>query len=156
MGCSNVTVEVTCLSAQKGGLETPKPIEAIEHEDGPLAHAYPPTEGATSSISVEVFIANCSHHGAQNVRLWCVIGKAMAGKLKGEEVAMVQQVTLVGRAKETEPQRANLMLRFNRNPVIGDKFSSRHGQKGVLSNLWPDADMPFAPATGMRCTQTWS
>lgn len=43
-----------------------------------------------------------------------------------------------------------IRMRYGRNPVIGDKFSSRHGQKGVLSNLWPDIDMPFSAVTGMR------
>ncbi|KAI3741541.1 hypothetical protein L1987_59215 [Smallanthus sonchifolius] len=45
---------------------------------------------------------------------------------------------------------ANIRLRRGRNPIIGDKFSSRHGQKGVCSQLWPDVDMPFSGVTGMR------
>ena len=38
----------------------------------------------------------------------------------------------------------NFILRFKRYPVIGDKFSSRHGQKGVMSCLWPHINMPFS------------
>lgn len=47
-------------------------------------------------------------------------------------------------------KQANIRLRRVRNPIIGDKFSSRHGQKGVCSKLWPDIDMPFSSVTGMR------
>lgn len=46
-------------------------------------------------------------------------------------------------ASQTGIQRASIKVRYNRNPVVGDKFSSRHGQKGVLSFLWPQHDMPF-------------
>jgi DNA-directed RNA polymerase I subunit RPA2 len=52
-------------------------------------------------------------------------------------------------AGDTELQKVNITFRITRSPVIGDKFSSRHGQKGVCSQKWPMIDMPFSES-GMQ------
>jgi len=89
--------------------------------------------------------------------LYCLaddgIGRGYPGKHKEKERACVQTIRRLdlsgssgnkrGSAKEAN-EALSVTLRFPRNPVIGDKFSSRHGQKGVLSILWPQADMPFS------------
>ncbi|KAK6233604.1 hypothetical protein QUC31_006010 [Theobroma cacao] len=68
---------------------------------------------------------------------------------KGSETVIVDYVAVDTKSKK-HLQKANIRFRHPRNPVIGDKFSSRHGQKGVCSQLWPDIDMPFSGVTGMR------
>ena len=76
-------------------------------------------------------------------------GRSQRHALKGEEVAVVDQVAVIGGGGKGI-ERINLKMRYNRNPVIGDKFASRHGQKGILSYLYRDIDMPWCETTGIR------
>lgn len=59
------------------------------------------------------------------------------------EPCYVEDVRLLDSGKSKGIQKVSIKMRYNRNPVVGDKFSSRHGQKGVMSVLWPQIDMPF-------------
>lgn len=73
---------------------------------------------------------------------------------KDSESAYVDAVRMVGpittstmkatSSKRLDCREVNITFRYPRKPVIGDKFSSRHGQKGTLSVLWPQENMPFS------------
>ncbi|CAE6435969.1 unnamed protein product [Rhizoctonia solani] len=71
-------------------------------------------------------------------------------KYKGDEAAYIEEVRVLGSdLGDTEARKIQITLRITRSPVIGDKFSSRHGQKGVCSQKWPAIDMPFSES-GMQ------
>lgn len=71
-------------------------------------------------------------------------GQTHFEKYKETEIAFIEEVRLIGNENGIEPcQAISVKLRIPRSPVIGDKFSSRHGQKGVCSQKWPAVDMPF-------------
>ncbi|KAK3310002.1 uncharacterized protein B0T15DRAFT_406720 [Chaetomium strumarium] len=66
-------------------------------------------------------------------------------RYKEAEDAFIEEVRVIGSDTGNEPlQTVSIKLRIPRSPVIGDKFSSRHGQKGVCSQKWPAVDMPFS------------
>ncbi|KAI0320284.1 hypothetical protein OF83DRAFT_1081733 [Amylostereum chailletii] len=77
-------------------------------------------------------------------------GRTVMVKYKGDELAYIDEVRLLGDGfagsdtGDTELQKIHITLRITRAPVIGDKFSSRHGQKGVCSQKYPAVDMPFS------------
>lgn len=66
-------------------------------------------------------------------------------KYKGAETGYVDIV----RVFQNETPNVTITLRISRTSDIGDKFCSRHGQKGVCSMLWPEIDMPFTES-GLR------
>ena len=120
-----------------------------------------PRGPAGIGTSDEVLYKNLSEDGLPEVGSWvkegdpiyCVVdeltGRANPGKHKEKETACIQTVRLLGSEngsglKGAGEESISVTLRIPRNPVIGDKFSSRHGQKGVLSILWPQTDMPFS------------
>ncbi|ANB15930.1 DNA-directed RNA polymerase I core subunit RPA135 [Sugiyamaella lignohabitans] len=74
-----------------------------------------------------------------------ILGKTKVKLYKSSEPAYVSEVKLLGDENgDQEFQSLTVKLRVNRSPNIGDKFSSRHGQKGVCSQKWPQVDMPFS------------
>jgi DNA-directed RNA polymerase I subunit RPA2 len=71
-------------------------------------------------------------------------------KYRDQEDAYIEEVRILGSETGSDPcQAVSIKYRIPRRPVVGDKFSSRHGQKGVCSKLYPAVDMPFSES-GMQ------
>jgi DNA-directed RNA polymerase subunit B' len=61
--------------------------------------------------------------------------------LKEEESGIVTSVFVV--ENQDGDKEINVLLRDQRMPIVGDKFASRHGQKGVVGGIMKQSDMPF-------------
>ena len=62
---------------------------------------------------------------------------------RGAEAAIVDRVMVTSTAADHTIVKVS--MRQTRRPELGDKFSSRHGQKGVVGLIVDQADMPFTP-----------
>ncbi|KAK9468485.1 hypothetical protein V1512DRAFT_106102 [Lipomyces arxii] len=61
---------------------------------------------------------------------------------KAPEPSYIDKVLLT--SSESEQPLIKVLLRQTRRPELGDKFSSRHGQKGVCGVIVQQEDMPFS------------
>ncbi|OXB68365.1 hypothetical protein ASZ78_015305 [Callipepla squamata] len=71
-------------------------------------------------------------------------GETFTVYYQNKEVGIVDNIKVCSNDRGTGKfKKACITVRVPRNPTVGDKFASRHGQKGILSQLWPVEDMPF-------------
>ncbi|XP_068183212.1 DNA-directed RNA polymerase I subunit RPA2 [Antennarius striatus] len=72
-------------------------------------------------------------------------GQTFVNYYKSQESCVVDNIKICSNDSGSGHfKRVSITVRVPRNPTIGDKFASRHGQKGILSRLWPAEDMPFS------------
>jgi DNA-directed RNA polymerase III subunit RPC2 len=96
---------------------------------------------ASGDVIVNKRVPNDTTQTLQSTRFLATVPRSpMPTKYKGPSDAMVDQVIYTS---NNAGKIIKVLMRSSRIPEIGDKFSSRHGQKGVCGVIVPQANMPF-------------
>ena len=75
--------------------------------------------------------------------------KETAITYRGIEPTVVEKAMITSNSEDTNI--IKLLLRQTRRPEVGDKFSSRHGQKGVIGLIVPQEDLVCVPQSMSHC-----
>ena len=121
----NVALRVACLDAD--GIVAPG--ERVQDRQI-LVNRYSPTTNPIYSGDAKA----ATMIGSTNFRENTV-------SYRGIEPVVVERVIITSNVEESFLIKMN--LRQHRRPEVGDKFSSRHGQKGVIGLIANQEDMPF-------------
>ncbi|CAD6222160.1 GSCOCG00000772001-RA-CDS, partial [Cotesia congregata] len=70
--------------------------------------------------------------------------KFKVGYWRSKEDAIVDNVRMCQVLSIKDVMRACITFRVTRNPAVGDKFTTRAGNKGVCSFMFPPEDLPFS------------
>jgi len=62
--------------------------------------------------------------------------------IKEGEQGVVSSVFMI--ENQGGDKQINVLIRDQRSPIVGDKFASRHGQKGIIGALFKQSDLPFS------------
>lgn len=89
---------------------------------------------------------------------WSLIGKNFKGSNTATYMAVSEKYdshvpgVVVYTRKEVSGSKTTFVIKISSIEEInpGDKMSGRHGNKGVVSTIMPEADMPFDQETGKR------
>jgi len=103
----------------------------IIEEDGLLGTESHVTKGDP------IFLQKCKGKiGLRKERFFCY---------NSSEKAIIDQIKISSSiSKRKKLTKTSIKIRSRRKPNIGDKFASRHGQKGVFSNDYYSSDLPFS------------
>jgi DNA-directed RNA polymerase beta subunit len=112
-------------------------------QDGlPSVGSYIPGGGVVVAKTKSVRRASVSTNSNEMVFTKCDVSSLS----RRDEGGTVKETMM---AQIQKGKRATVCVETTRRPDVGDKFTSRYAQKGVLGGIWDEENMPFSLQTGL-------